>query len=108
MGRRSLFLSSDELTLAWFMAPDQRLDRAAANLLAFMDAERVAVEQVLAPDHIFMVEVDHPQVGVEPRRDVALALEAEAFRDVGCGQGRNQRQLETPVRQQQLPRRLTA
>src|SRR5207302_9874920 len=108
MNGRSLFLWSDELTLAWFPAPDQRLDRPAADLLPLVDAERVAVEQVLAPDHAVRLEVDDPQVGVEPRRDVALALEAEAVRDGGCGQGRDQRQLETPIRQQQLPRRLTA
>src|SRR2546430_8539417 len=105
---RSLFLWSDELTLAWFTAPDQRPDRAAANLLALVDAERVAVQQVLAPDHVFMVQVDDPQIGVGPRRDVAFVLEPEALRDVGRGHGRDQRQLEATIRQQQLPRRLTA
>jgi hypothetical protein len=60
--------------LTRLLPPDERFDGSAADLLAFVHAERVAVEKVFAPYDVFMVWVYDPEVGVESLRDVAFAL----------------------------------
>src|SRR5712692_11693719 len=72
----------DEHPVPRLLAAHQRLDRPAADLLPLVDAEGIAVKQVLASDHALPVEIDHPQVGLESRRDISLVRHAKEFGDV--------------------------
>src|SRR6266851_4844172 len=96
----------DEPPTPRFGASNQRLDGTPTNPLAFVGAERVAVEEVFAPHHVITTQVDNPEVGVKCGGDVALAFESKAARDVGGGDGRHLRQVETVLGQQQLAGRL--
>src|SRR6266704_286219 len=74
--------SPDEPARAGLLPAQQRLDRPAANHLALVDAEGIAVKQILASDHALPVDVDDPQVGVESRRDISFVHRAKPFGDV--------------------------
>src|SRR5260370_35458538 len=60
-----------ELRLIAFFASNQGLHGPAADLLALVDAEWIAVEKVLRPDDVLVVQVDNPEIGEVPRSDIA-------------------------------------
>src|SRR5258708_22810801 len=60
-----------ELRLIAFFASNQGLHGPAADLLALVDAEWIAVEKVLRPDDVLVVQVDNPEISDVPRSDIA-------------------------------------
>src|SRR5712692_5610132 len=98
----------DELTPSRVLAADQGLDGPSANPLSLVGTERIAIEKVISLDHVFVAQIDEPNVRVESGCDVALVGEAEALGDVGGGRRGDHRQLELATCEQQLPGRLAA
>src|SRR5437762_5551992 len=97
----------DEPSGAGLPAPNQGLDGATANPLPLVDAESVAVEQILAAHCALVGQVDDPQVGVEAGRDVPLFRETEPPSDVRGGDGREGGRLEAALREEGRARRVT-
>jgi hypothetical protein len=53
--------------------------------LALVRAEWVEVEKIFSANDVFLVEVDEPEVSVQPGGNLSLVPEAESFSDVrGC------------------------
>jgi len=73
-----------------------------------MGTEGIAIEKVIAPDHVFVAQIHEPKVSVESGCDVPLFRQAETHGDVGGGHRRDHRQLELATCEQKLPGRLAA
>src|SRR6266849_3942783 len=80
------------------LAPNQGLHRPAPNPLAFVRAEGIAVAQVFAAHHVFVAQVDEPQVRVEAWRDIALVRQPEPPGDVRRGDRSDHGEVDVVIR----------
>src|SRR5438309_1030304 len=104
--RRSCLLACEPPRQPLLTPAHECRDRLAADLLVFVHAELVLVDQVLAPDHVVVAQVDDPQVGIEAGRDAAFTRDAESVCNVRRRECGDPAQLEPALSKEQLPGRL--
>src|SRR5689334_12326403 len=86
---------------AWPDEPTSREcpNRPPADPLAFVRAERISIQKVLAADDVFVGQVGDPEVGVVTSGDVTFSKHVKSARDVGGADLRDTREVEPVLSQ---------